>query len=243
MTFSGEFWSRHVFVGSNEPYWSLGFEVPYYVLFGIATYLRGYWKGVLVVVWTFIVGPKIILYLPLWLLGAFVYDFLSRRKSHQANDVRVGLSLMLAGLLLYVVNKSLGPHSPVMFELGPVAAMAQSAAYFYIVGISVALSIMGFDILAGERPLWNGRIEGIIRWLAGGSFTLYVTHEPLLALARSISPGVAQRPYLGLVGTGVVFLLTLLLAEFGERRKSLYAQFVGWIFLGRLQSVHIRAKP
>jgi peptidoglycan/LPS O-acetylase OafA/YrhL len=66
-----------------------------------------------------------------------------------------------------------------------------------------------------------------VRWLAGASFTLYLMHEPLLACVRALAPVVRTNAAAALAATVFVFVLTLLLAEIGERRKAVYKRVIG----------------
>jgi peptidoglycan/LPS O-acetylase OafA/YrhL len=68
--FLNELWFMSIWPLSNGPFWSLGYEFWYYVLFGAAWYLRGYARAAAIVVVCSVVGPKILLLFPVWLMGA-----------------------------------------------------------------------------------------------------------------------------------------------------------------------------
>ena len=74
ITFLNELWFQHSVFGTNGPYWSLGFEVWYYIFFGLIYFLPVRFKLPAVVLWILVCGPKIALYLPLWLMGVIVYN-------------------------------------------------------------------------------------------------------------------------------------------------------------------------
>jgi hypothetical protein len=59
--------------GMNLAYWSPGYEVRYYIIFGTAFFARGYWRYVGAFAACPMAGPNIVLLLPLWLLGLFTY--------------------------------------------------------------------------------------------------------------------------------------------------------------------------
>jgi peptidoglycan/LPS O-acetylase OafA/YrhL len=63
--FLGEQWGAHRYPGSNSAYWSLGFEVWYYVAFG-AFLFSGYLAAIAVLLF---IGPKVAIMFPCWLLG------------------------------------------------------------------------------------------------------------------------------------------------------------------------------
>lgn len=73
LTFLTEAWLLSIMSFSNGPYWSLSYEVWYYALFGFYHYSNGRtkWLGISVV--CLIVGPKILLLAPPWLVGVAIY--------------------------------------------------------------------------------------------------------------------------------------------------------------------------
>lgn len=221
-TFTGELWSRHAFLGSNMPYWSLGYEVPYYVVFGFATYTCGSLRAVLIALWAVAVGPNILAYLPLWLMGVLTYDLLT--GTHLPGGRGMGLLLLTASLALLVLDGYVFASTQVypIARSGPPMRVLQSWAYFTVVGVAVTLHIIGFALFTGDRQIWSARIAGAIRWLAGASFTLYLTHEPLIFAAWALLPTSRSSLAIALTVAAVVFLFSLVLAELGERRKLLY---------------------
>jgi len=44
LTFTNMLWGVEVRQGTNAAYWSMGYEVPYYVIFGIMTFCRSRWR-------------------------------------------------------------------------------------------------------------------------------------------------------------------------------------------------------
>ena len=66
LTFTNQLWLSHDVFGSDEPFWSLGFEAPYYLAFGLAIFTRGRLRLAALALWAVVVGPKILAYLPLW---------------------------------------------------------------------------------------------------------------------------------------------------------------------------------
>jgi peptidoglycan/LPS O-acetylase OafA/YrhL len=69
--FLNEIWFFHISPGSDLPYWSLGYEVWYYIIFGVFLFSRRKWLMVSAIL--LLVGPKIVSMLPLWLFGVAAY--------------------------------------------------------------------------------------------------------------------------------------------------------------------------
>ncbi|MGA7451675.1 MAG: hypothetical protein WBW73_10515, partial [Rhodoplanes sp.] len=57
VSFLGEHWNAHRFPGSNSPYWSLGFEVWYYVAFGAFVFCPGRWRWIAAATVLVFIGP------------------------------------------------------------------------------------------------------------------------------------------------------------------------------------------
>lgn len=243
LTFTNEIWFRHSVVGSAQPYWSLGFEAAYYLFFATAVYVGGWRRVALVILWAAIAGPKIISALPLWLIGVATYE-ITRSESFNPRYPRLmGGALMIGSVVIYLLNKyelwSYGAGA--LFKPDSLQALLHSAGYMTIVGAAVACNLVGFDMIARTGFRWSPIFSGTIRWLAGGSFTLYLVHEPLFALARAAYPNVTTQQGIGSVVMMGVFSITLLVAELGERRKILFRKLIHLATPGSRQAIRSTA--
>lgn len=219
ITLTNELWFMHLFVGSNEPFWSLGFEAWYYVFFGLVSFTRGRLLVLSLVAWILIVGPKIALYLPVWLLGVAAYDLIYRLRVRLPRLAGMGMMLLAGGgyflLLRYVAP--LGIDN--MFRTDSLASMLLSAGYFTMVGLFATLAILGFASLvrAGDNILLQ-KVSAPVTWLAGGSFTLYLVHQPVILALSAGFPAARGNTLLSLVLMVGAMLIVFILAELGERR-------------------------
>ena len=109
--FIGEVWSLHVSPGSDLPYWSLGYEVWYYVIFGLALYLPGRARA-----WSIVAmlcaGPKVMLLFPIWLLGAALY----RWRPHL--PLAIGWAFLLGSLVAIALIRRHLPTDPRRYVVG-----------------------------------------------------------------------------------------------------------------------------
>lgn len=220
--FVNELWFSSVRLFSNVPFWSLGYEFWYYVLFGAALYLRAGCRVAALGAATFLVGPKILLLLPVWVLGVAAY----RATRVQRLSARGGTLLVAGTLFAYLAFRQLdGPAllddatrhwlgSDLLAELGFSKWFLSS----YLIGILVALHIVGIAAMAPCLARWLP--ERLIRYLASFTFALYLFHYPLLymyAAALEYMGWSAYRAALVIPATlGTVWLL----GQVTERRKS-----------------------
>jgi peptidoglycan/LPS O-acetylase OafA/YrhL len=218
--FVNELWGLRLQPGSDGPYWSLGFEVWYYVMFAVLTFCSGQRRILLVLAVTAVVGPGILAMWPLWLLGVWGYRRapLSRRKG----IALFGVSLLAWGAYEAVAWRFGRPDLPIHFLKRP------SLLQDYIVGVCFIGSVIGFRSVSEGmqiRHQWRP-----VRWLAGATFSLYLFHMPLMLLFAAVNPW-APTSWSGRAFVlGVTLLSVFALAEVTERRKADWRRLVSWLF-------------
>lgn len=225
--FLGETWFGAIQPLSMLPYWSLGYEVWYYVLFGCLTFLGGTWRWVVVAVVLAIMGPRIALLLPVWWLGVALY-----RQLHRLAVPRgAAWCLMLAGLIGYAAFFMSGLRAitdaeskalyawvsqwlPSPFDPGSTVHVVSD----YVVAVLFAMFVVG----AAHCPMRFGeRAARTIRHLAGYTFTFYLIHFTLLLCVQAM--GFTHQNWPAYITTFlVVALITWALGQVGEQRRNWY---------------------
>jgi peptidoglycan/LPS O-acetylase OafA/YrhL len=235
LTFTNQVWSNHAVFGTNEPYWSLGFEFQYYLMFMLWCFLprRLKWPGVLA--WAWVAGPKLLMYLPVWLLGVLVYRWMVRTERLSLTVAALSIVGATSGFLVlkFVADRA----ATNMYERWPIGQEAVNFLYFNAVGILVAILLVATIPLIARLPHLNTRIASAIRWLAGASFTLYLTHQPLVFMFSAILNPV-QNYRVASVSCALLTLVTCFtLAELAERRKKWFASAARTV-IGYIRVVH-----
>lgn len=171
---------------ANSPYWSLCYEVWYYILFGLAHYLRGKARIALLAVAAVIAGPRILLLMPVWYAGVW----LARRRFGEQSPA-IGITNVAVALALLVGVTQLSV--PVMFALTATTGLASSSLGFSLYFLTDwATAPVVVLLFVGLRPLalrFAGALESLrrpIELIAGSSFTLYVMHWPGLTVLRGL---------------------------------------------------------
>jgi peptidoglycan/LPS O-acetylase OafA/YrhL len=225
LTFTNELWFRSVRLFTNGPYWSLGYEFWYYALFAAAWYFRGRTRSFLVVLLAAVMGPKILLLLPVWVLGVW----LSPRNATSRVGVPAGTALFVGSIVLYVAFRASGGRDALLewtyawLGKGFVRGELMWSDEFlsaWVIGILVACNFAGFHALSEHFGPLMARGERWIRRGAGATFSIYLFHYPLLqfwAALLALDPASVTTPV-------VLLALTLascfVLAHFTERRKD-----------------------
>lgn len=227
-------WNLTVIPLSNGPFWSLGFEFWYYLIFGAAVLSTGRWRVVLPLLLSLCAGPRIVAYLPLWLLGVLSHHTYQRwhPPRYQRTLVQAACAVAVFGILAFgnplaPVRQSLGALCPDDFlPIGDfrlfVGGMAQLPEDM-LMGVLVAIAIASTRGDGGWL-VKSERVVATIRYLAGATFTLYLFHMPLLYfLSAQLGPDRESRTQTGLVAV-LVFCLCVLLSHLGERRVHFVRQ-------------------
>ena len=235
LLFMGELWTISEPPPLLAPYWSLGYEVWYYALFGALFYLRGAKRAIAAGSLLLFVGPKLWLLLPVWASGVLLYHW---QKTH-AIARRPALLGWLATILLLAAFKLAGLDTALR-ELAraswPFPGLPLKSADRYLADYLVCLLVLanfwcakhaGFmALLRFERP---------IRALSSYTFTLYLVHALVMGLWLALyrhDPGSAVDIA---ALTGLIVLATWAVGQLTEHRK-------GWFQAG-FERLAARVRP
>lgn len=191
LLFLNQSW-REITVFSNQPYWSLGYEVWYYVLYGCILYSKGIWRILLLPAVLVAMGPSVLLYLPVWLFGVGAY-FLARRLPPRPMASMIGAALFGAGAavlcqaqLQEILDKGF------MSAGAPLTGLLNETAHRFGSDLPLAASFACCLYflppcleLGAPFPEWAA---GAIRLAASYTFSIYLFHMPLLALISKAMP-------------------------------------------------------
>jgi peptidoglycan/LPS O-acetylase OafA/YrhL len=226
LTFTNELWFSHRVFGSNEPYWSLGFEAAYYVIFAAFFYLGRVRGAVIGVLLMLAFGPKIVAYMPIWLFGLLAYRYV--RAGRVTLSKRLALALFVMTIPVYfLVKRTLEHWAWPMYEPASVSQLAMSFVYFALVGVIITINIVAFRRAAEGRVVFPAGLARAVRWLAGASFTLYLVHQPFLIMLTSLFPGLRTHMLGGVAAIAGSVVLALAIAEVSERRKRMFQRIFG----------------
>ncbi|MCP6146997.1 acyltransferase [Klebsiella pneumoniae] len=230
--FFGEGFNQHLVFGSNEPIWSIGFECIYYILFGALLFCRK--KAFLILIFfifIFISLPKVIVYFPLWLMGVFIYKMSNVyfKYSH--------FLFVLTFPLFYLTIKLPLAHIPMYKPFIWDWSQFSSILYFYLFSLVVSINIFTarafFEFTGFEKILTS--CERYIRYLSGKTFTLYLTHLPVMMLICSLY--YPKSIISSLFVVVITILITFFFSSLFENKKGILFTF-GRYFSSKISGVH-----
>lgn len=224
--FLQEAWFLSASPATNAPLWSLGYEFWFYVLFGLWVFVRdARWRWSLLLLVVALVGPKVLLLLPVWLTGVAAWWLQTRFAPSRL--IAAGIAGVSGALLLTLwVNGWCFPG-------GPLAV----APWFYSGrwGSDLLLGALFGAHVLGCGWFWRNTsvpapIERPVRAAAGLTFSLYAYHYPLLVLGVALPFYDPRRPahVLGLV-LGVLAAIALLHHFTEGRRRAWRERFLRWL--------------
>ena len=223
--FLNQIWFSNTYPGSNVPYWSMGYEAWYYIIFGLFAFLPRVWGALAALAALACVGPGVAELFPIWLLGVAVYQLHARGIPGRH---WLGISLFLGAPLVWLALEVwLRQHG--MQAVQPLSARGWERWQHLCFGVVMAAHLLGVYSVAP----WIGRAlapcERVIRWLAARSFTLYLMQMPILQFLLVVLPV----PATSWLGRGLLLSGTLgsvlLLAELTERRKAPWRRMFGQV--------------
>lgn len=246
LLFVNELWFTSTRPFSNGPFWSLGYEFWYYAIFAAAFFLDSIWlRRATVAAILLIVGPKILLLMPVWLVGVWVYYHIRSR----AISERAGAVTAIGSLVCYIVVHQfdvprllVGLTEEWLGDRG--LKMSRTFLTSYLIAILIALHLVGVSAvshrlacLLPERP---------IRYFASFTFALYLFHAPLLLFFAAVVDHAGLSRHRAFLVTLSTLAAVWILGEATERRKSTVKRWVTFIYeavvrsgnwcMGRLRS-------
>lgn len=200
LTFSNEWAGMEVRLGTNGPYWSISYEVAYYVLFGVAIFISGILRILLLFCLCVLFGLNILLLLPVWLMGVFCYKTLkvfNVEGSQPTSNLVLWVGAVVP-LLLYVLALSFDIPGKLSTFMGSVVGADPNLLFRFsdefiwnsLIGFGFALHLfcMGLLMQSAQTKSPQLGINSWIKWLAGASFSLYLVHYPLLQFLLAVLP-------------------------------------------------------
>lgn len=219
LLFMGEWWTLAETPPWLVPYWSLSYEVWYYVLFATAFYGRGAWRWLLTGTILLLVGPKLWLLLPVWLSGVW----LARQAPLAIGSgvARFGCAATLGALALFKIAGLDIALRAAGIGAWPFPALPISSADRYLADYAVgAIMLLHFACARQARFACLLALAGPIRSLASSTFVLYLVHGLIMGLWDEYHGGPTTGPADLLLLTACIGAATYACSIVTERQRA-----------------------
>jgi peptidoglycan/LPS O-acetylase OafA/YrhL len=199
----------------NAPFWSLNYEVWYYALFAAWAFVGGRARTALLAALALAAGPKILLLLPVWVLGVVLYW----RRPVMGERTALALLVLSAAVALVIIEFQLGVSMRRwMFVRWPVTIRALEGSNQFLGDWLLALPVAVNFAAAGSLGRFGApllRWARPIRAAAGCTLSAYLYHVPLMVLVVFVF-GLQSWPALLAIACGIAVL-----AQVTERQLPL----------------------
>lgn len=230
LSFSNEWTGLAVRLGSNGPYWSLSYEVAYYALFAVVFFLSGLKRWLLLTPMCILFGVNVLLLLPCWLMGVWVYLRLNAAARLSGSTA---LLMAVVPLLIYIslqagdIRHHLTSFMLTFLSPGQIHDLRFSDApiWDFILACLTAVHLLGtYGLLQHRAPMEAG-VARSIRYIASSSFSIYLFHYPLLQFLKPLTLTVTQSPASDIILLGVTLIICLAFAAIFERTLKQQRKF------------------
>lgn len=233
LLFLGQHWNLAEVPPYIEPYWSLNYEAWYYLLFGLACYLDGRRRILLVALALALMGYKLWLLLPVWLAGVW----LCRRSRGPWLGVRAARAGWLASLALlgaWVVLRLEDPLRMAAIAWWPFPELPLGSADRFLGDYVVcAIVLLNFACARDAGFTALERVAPAVRLLASYTFTLYLAHAIVIGLWLALYPH-APDSGADLLGLGAAIVAsTYALGTLTEHRRHVFRGLFAWLLAPR----------
>ena len=224
--FLSQIWGHNTIPFVNSPFWSLGYECLYYVVYGLFFYLRGSYRVLALLLWAALAGPQVILLLPIWYFGCWAYDLYHAVR--QTPVARFLGKATLVFVVLAIALRALGSdaliNAPLRADLAfsqlpnPLELLrtpAMRATMLAIgTGVMAVIAMLLLLLLSDLVPLAHNNVwVRRFRHLADGTFSIYLMHYPLMVLATALGLLRPRSLIVNLITLTVISLVLISLAR------------------------------
>lgn len=227
LLFLNQSWGNNTDLPWNYPFWSICYEVFFYLIFGAFAFLTGMRRWIALFLLAVIAGPPIILLLPAWALGAYlIYERRMRIESKL-----LGLIVFVISAFALVAMSSFGLHKffqsylyqnvPGWWRLG----YSQTFLTDYLAAALVVLNFCAMRVCGTFILPVLLICKPIITFLSSFAFSIYLFHRPITLFSSKLGVRADDK-----IEFTVFLIVTLIiiyfLSKLGESRRDNVKDFL-----------------
>lgn len=221
VTFLQQSW-QDLFLPWNAPYWSICYEVWYYILFAILLFARPSLRWPLALVAACVAGPAILALFPVWWLGV---EFTRRPSLSFGRKSFAFLAFFLSLAAIYGLTVSkldislrafLNSNLPLYWRLHS----PQRFLSDFVIGLLILVNLVAFRDLKGDLARALLPFSRIIRFVSVYTFSIYLYYFPLVMFWGRVFPNETNSVTHYLVSAVSILCITVFLGHFTEKKKA-----------------------
>lgn len=210
-------WWRNLVPPDNGPFWSLGYEFWYYVIFAAVIFAPNWkWKVALTLLCFLVVGENVLLLFPIWLLGVALY-FYRNRIQIPPRVAALGFGIVVCTTIISMFSLPDYPWP------GGYPSLFYSASFVtdWIIGLRLAAAI-AFYTCAFDSLAYPEKFARSVQWAAGHTFSLYLYHYPIILFVHALN---VFNPYIwwqAVIEIALILACIIALSELTESKRHLW---------------------
>ncbi|ABG58167.1 acyltransferase family protein [Cytophaga hutchinsonii] len=175
-----EIWFSSAKPPTNAPFWSLAYEVWYYIIFAVWIYAVKWKRYILLALIFLCIGYKIVLLFPIWLMGVALFKL----SKHTVSTIfSVLLFVATSILIIGLVTENIHPVFPVVSRIGdPYFFYSYDFLNDILLGAIVCLNIFAVNSFNRSLIDENNFLIVKIKWFSSVTFSVYLFHFPVMIL-------------------------------------------------------------
>jgi peptidoglycan/LPS O-acetylase OafA/YrhL len=193
LLFLNETWFNSIMCFSNTPFWSLCYEMSYYLIFSLIIFIKGKARWWTVSISCLIIGPKILLLFPVWLMGVYLHHSNIMASISKLSGwilfLASSITLMLWEYLDITNQISASLKTLVGAEFHTQLAFSKYFLGDWILGVLIFINFAAFHAIAEQFSILLNPLKKIIRYAASFTLTLYLFHQPLILFYAALFSG------------------------------------------------------
>lgn len=182
LLFLGELWNFSEVPPWLVPYWSLGYEVWYYIFFAALYYFSSYKRIMIAGIVFLILGHKLWLLMPIWMSGVLLFHW-QNKCPMSVKLARLGCAASVLALCIYKYFGWDNNLQAVSIAIWPFESLALGSASRYLADYFVSiLVLMNFYCARYAEFFVLEKFSKVIRSISSYTFTLYLVHMLVIAM-------------------------------------------------------------
>lgn len=228
--FLGELWNFSETPPWLGAYWSLGYEVWYYVFFATLYFFAG-WKRVVFCVFVLaIMGHKLLLLLPVWLSGVLLFHLINRSLIN-VTFAKVCWFLSLLLLILYKYFDCELFYRAIGNNIWPFPSLKLGSADRYLADYIVCAIVVSNFYFAKHASFYRLiNFSTFIKNISSYTFTLYLSHTLIISMFNYFNILTTQKIFDIVVISISIGLFTYIIGLITEHRKNQLAETISELY-------------
>lgn len=238
LLFLNQSWLNPVTLTMNDPFWSLCYEVWYYIIFGFWLFLPGIYRWPVVIFAAFIAGPAILTLFPIWLFGAWLAA--NRERLHFSWSTGQAALLFVTSILVIIaidalaidnaIKDFLHQHVPGFWRL----ERSQRMITDFVIAFAILLNVVAFSYMPEKFRAFFSQFRSLFGYFAGFSFTLYLFHYPMTQLLGFHYPNTERSLLYSILALSGLLLACLIISYVTERQLNGWRQLLRRLLLRQM---------